>query len=310
VSSLISVTSILDILGRDDCTVMGDMSAVANAPAPLLHGAEMGFSFHDSLRFPDIRAVLKDSRSTIILTDHSGPIPFELEGRALILVAHPRTSFVKVLDRLEGKLISKGQVHAAAIISTLSHIHPEAYVGPGCIIGRADIGKGSILEANVTIGDGVRVGEEVRIKPGAVIGGDGYSYERDDDGHLMRFPHFGGVVIEDHVDIGANTVIDRGTFGNTTIGRGTKIDNLCHIAHNVRIGQDCLIIAHSTLSGSDVIGNRVWVAPGAMIKDGVSIGDDAFIGMGAVVVQDVPARATMFGNPARQLPEGKPGIKR
>ncbi|MDD5053436.1 MAG: DapH/DapD/GlmU-related protein [Sulfuricurvum sp.] len=151
------------------------------------------------------------------------------------------------------------------------------------------------------IAEKTRIGKNVRIKPGCVIGEDGFSYERQKGGSLQRFLHYGNVVIGDDVEIGANTTIDGATFGSTIIGNGTKIDNLVHIAHNVVIGDDCLIVANVGIGGGVKIGDRCFIGLGAQIKDGISIGSDCTIGMGAVVLEDVPAGSTVVGNPARKI---------
>jgi UDP-3-O-[3-hydroxymyristoyl] glucosamine N-acyltransferase len=128
----------------------------------------------------------------------------------------------------------------------------------------------------------------------AVIGKDGFGF--DEYGHI---PHIGGVFIGERVTIGAHSCVDRGTLGDTIIGNDTHIDNLVHIAHNVRIGQRCHIVAGAVIGGSAVLDDEVFVGINASIKNGVHIGAGAIIGMGAVVINDVPAGATVVGNPAR-----------
>lgn len=128
-----------------------------------------------------------------------------------------------------------------------------------------------------------------------IIGGPGFGYEREDDGKLFRVPHLGNVVIEDRVEIGSNTCIDRGVTGSTVIGEGTKIDNLVHVAHNVRIGKNCLIVAGSTIGGSCEIGDNVFIGINASIKQKVKIGSGAVIGMAAIVLSDVPDGLTVYG---------------
>lgn len=296
----IDVDGIIKSLGADGCKIIGDRAIRATAPTSLMDGLEGGFSFHDSNRFPDFEAILTRTRSNIVITNVQGLL-MAPAGKLLVIVDDPRNAFVKVIHSISKRTENEGSVHPTSVVDPNACLHDSVIIGPGCVIGSCTIGKRSVIEAGVVIASGVRIGENVRIKAHAVLGNDGFSFERDVSGELMRFPHFGGIVIEEDVEIGSGTVIDKGTFGNTTIGRGTKIDNLCHIAHNVRIGRDCLIIAHSVISGSDKIGDRVWIAPGSILRDGISVGDDAFIGIGAVVIKDVDAGEKVFGNPARPM---------
>ena len=138
--------------------------------------------------------------------------------------------------------------------------------------------------------------ESLVIGHSSTIGSDGFGYENG-----LRFNHIGNVIIEEGVEIGSNTCIDRGTLGSTIIGKGVKIDNLVHIAHNVVIGEGSLIIACAMIAGSVTIGDNVWIGPSVSIAKGLYIGDNAVIGMGAVVLKDVPEGATMVGNPAKRI---------
>lgn len=297
----IGIEGIVGILGPGKCRVLGDREARAVQPSPLFGGPEGGLSFLDAERFPDAQVALGETRSTIIITNcETAEIP---PGKALVIVDQPRKAFVQVLNAWSGNEGRRGGVHPSAVVDPGASVHGSAFIGPGCVLGNCTVGENAVLEANIFISSGVRIGRNVRIKAGAVLGNDGFSFEREDDGTLMRFPHFGGVVVEDDVEIGSNSVIDCGTFGDTVIGRGTKIDNLCHIAHNVKVGRDCLIIAHSVVSGSDWLGDGVWLAPGSLLRNGITVGDGAFIGMGAVVIKDVKAGEKVFGNPARPMPK-------
>lgn len=137
------------------------------------------------------------------------------------------------------------------------------------------------------------------------IGSDGFGYAREEDGTLVKIPHAGNVVIEENVEIGSNTCIDRAVVGSTVIGAGTKIDNLVHIAHGVKIGKNCLIAAGAVIGGSCEIGDNcnIWVH--ASIKNKVKIGSNCIIGAGAVVLTDVPDNSVFVGNPAKFLRENK-----
>lgn len=141
----------------------------------------------------------------------------------------------------------------------------------------------------------------VKIGKNTVIGADGFGYVRQDDGTLLKMPHAGNVIIEENVEIGSNTCIDRAVVGSTIIGAGTKIDNLVHIAHGVKIGKNCLIVAGAVIGGSTEIGDNCFIGINASIKNKVKIGNNVTVGMGAVVLKDVPDGVTVVGNPARIL---------
>ena len=150
----------------------------------------------------------------------------------------------------------------------------------------------------------VELGGNVRIGPNCTIGFEGFGFEPDEDGAYERFPHIGKVIIGDDVEIGANTCIDRGALGDTIIGDGTKIDNLVHVAHNVKIGKNCLIIALTCLGGGVIVEDGSYLGIGSLIRNQMKIGKRAFIGMGAVVVKDVEPEVTVIGNPAKPMRRG------
>lgn len=159
----------------------------------------------------------------------------------------------------------------------------------------------TIVFPGAYFGPNVEIGEDCVIGPNACIGGPGFGYDYLEEGRWEYRTHTEGVKISDDVHIGAGTCVDQGRHRQTSIGSGTRIDNLVHIAHNVLIGKNVIIVAQSMIAGSCEVGDNAYIAPGVQIKDHVKIGDGAFIGMGAIVLNDVPAGETWVGHPARKL---------
>ena len=216
------------------------------------------------------------------------------------VVPNARLAFVRAVAHFFPPPLPPAGVHPTAVVADTATLGRDVRIGPGCTLGEdVVVGDNVVLHPGVHVLRGVRIGRGVVVHAGTVIGADGYGFERDERGALVRFPHVGGVVIEDGVEIGANACIDRGALDNTVIERGARVDNLVHVAHNVRIGRDAAVIANAMLGGSSRVGARAWIAPSAVLRDGVTIGDDALVGLGAVVTKDVEPGAVVMGNPAR-----------
>lgn len=212
-----------------------------------------------------------------------------------IISESPRFDFIRALGILEKKIGFVWSINQPSI-------HPSAIVGENCVIGKGvTIGADSVIGHNVVIGDEVIIGERVIVKSGAVIGESGFGFERNADGSALRFPHIGGVVIGDDVEIGSLTTVCRGTIDDTIIKKGVKIDDHVHIAHNCHIDEHAFVIACAEVSGGVKIGQRAWIAPNSSIINQLSIGDDAVVGIGAVVVKPVADGSIVAGNPARAL---------
>ncbi|THF63120.1 hypothetical protein E6C76_17885 [Pseudothauera nasutitermitis] len=187
-------------------------------------------------------------------------------------------------------------------------VHPQARISNS-----AKIMKGAIIGKNVSIGDdtvifpgavieNAMIGNKCSIGANAVIGGIGFGFEKDPaTGEIIDFPHIGTVRMGDNVRVGACTCIDRASIGETILGDNVKIDNLCHIGHNVKIGNETRIVALSIIGGSTRIGKNCWLAPASAIRDWIDLGDEAIIGMGAVVTKSVESNTTVIGNPARPI---------
>ena len=235
-------------------------------------------------------------------------------SKVLIRVKTPRLAFAKVLDLFFPEPTFPPYVHPSAVIAPDAQIDPSAHIGPYCVVGsKTKIGPRVALIAHVCIADGCvldeattlfpnvtiyprsLIGKRVRIHAGTVIGSDGFGYVQDGGAHF-KVPQIGHVIIGDDVEIGANVTIDRGALGPTRIGRGTKIDNLVQIAHNVQIGEHCLLISQAGIAGSSKLGNYVVLAGQAGIAGHLKIGDQAVVGAQSGVMHNIPAKERWMGS--------------
>ena len=244
------------------------------------------------------------------------------DGRALIVVDHADLAMATVLGKLAPAPIGPpAGRHPTAVIADDAVVADDAAVGPFCVIGpRAHIGAGAVLHAHVAvlddavIGDGsvlwpsvvVRercvVGRRCVLEPQVVLGADGFGYRADHSGpapRIVKVPHLGHVTLGDEVELGATTTVDRGKFGATSIGDGSKIDNHCQIGHNCRIGRMVMMSGCTAVAGSVDIGDGALIGGGARFKDHLTIGPGAQIAGTAVVNDNVPAGAKWAGIPAK-----------
>lgn len=239
----------------------------------------------------------ESSPARVLLVD-SKVVP--IKGKTLIVVENPKRVLAEIGNFYFVREPVPG-IHPSAIIHPKAHIGINCAIGPYSVVGEATIGDNCIIDAGVRIYDDVVIGSDCVIKAGAVLGGSGFGYERDESGNKFRFPQIGQLIIGNHVEVGSNTCIDRGALADTIIGDYTKINNLCHIAHNNKIGRNVTITGCVNISGSNVIDDDAWIAPNSSIRGWVHIGKGAIVGMGAVVVKDIPTGETWVGNPARKL---------
>ncbi len=220
-------------------------------------------------------------------------------------------------------------VHERAIVHLSASVDPTASIGPGCVVeARAHIGPGCVLLAQCYVGEGASigarsllhpgvkvlascvVGEGCQLHAGAVLGADGFGYRPHPQGKgLIKIPHVGNVVLGNDVEIGANTCIDRGKFGATTIGSGSKIDNLVQISHNVTIGRGCIICGNAGIAGSVTMGDGVVIGGAVNMRDNITIGSRAQIAAASSVAHNVPAGETWIGMPAQPVAQWNAGFK-
>ena len=290
-----------------------------------IHGvASLENAGPDDLTFAEgTRAMAKvgASRAGCILVAESVSVP----GLTTVAVPRPKLAFVRMAAALRPQPAARSGIHPTAVVDPQASLAEDACVGPQAVIERGvTVGPGTRLAAGVFLGEGATVGSQcvfyprVSVYPGArighrvvlhagvVVGSDGFGYVFAEGRH-HKFPQLGGVIIEDDVEIGSNSTVDRGSLGITVIGTGTKIDNLVQVAHNVRIGRHCVIAAQTGISGSVeigdyvILGGQVGVADNVRIEDNVTVGAQAGIPTGKALRKGT----TYWGTPARPLDEFK-----
>ncbi|MBN1258124.1 MAG: UDP-3-O-(3-hydroxymyristoyl)glucosamine N-acyltransferase [Planctomycetes bacterium] len=299
-----------------DCTVRGNLDLSIKNLASLKEAGEGELSF---LANPKYAPYLQTTQASavIVAKDFNAEAPC-----ALLLVDNPDQAFSRVAAFMAPpppglplgihpsavvaenvKLGSDLAIAANVVIDKGVIIGDRVQIWPGVYLGEgAAIGNDSVLLPNVVVCHGCTVGERVILHPGVIIGSDGFGYVSDKDGHT-KIPQLGCAVIEDDVEIGANTVVDRARFGKTVVGRGTKLDNLIQIAHNVELGEKCAFAAQSGVAGSTKVGAGTLMAGQSGISGHLEIAPGSLISAGAVVTKSLPGRAQYTGYPAREHKE-------
>jgi len=299
------------LLGDGNIPVSGVASIESAGPGDLV--------FVEDEKF--LRSALDSRAAAIIATESAAKLA---NGRPLLISDHPKLAFARAARALRANSEHLGHIHSTAVvhpaavlgrhvfideravIHEAAQIGDETHIGPGSVIGEnVTIGRHCAILPNVTIYPGSTLGDRVIVHAGAVLGSDGFGYVRDGTtGRYEKFPQVGRLVIEDDVEIGANTTIDRGALDETRIRRGAKIDNLVHIGHNCQIGENVIIAAQTGLSGSIVIengvvlGGQVGIGEHARIEEGVMLG-----GQGGVLPHKVlrGKGVAFWGTPAQPL---------
>lgn len=290
--------------------VSGDKSYIIYEVKPLAEAGEGSLSFIANERY--LPEAERSKAGAFIIRRE-----FSLRGRNLIRVDNPHLALAKILNFLYPKKAERREISPLAhldegvSIGEGVSIYPFVYVGrnswlgdrvvlhPGVIVGDdVEIGDDSVIYPLVSIYPGTKIGARVIIHSGAVIGADGFGYVKE-GGKNVKIPQVGRVVIEDDVEIGANSCIDRATLGETRIGRGVKIDNLVQVAHNVVIGENSILVGQVGISGSSRIGKDVLFAGQSATVDHVEVGDGVRIAGRGVVTKDIPPGSSIAGFPAR-----------
>ncbi len=297
-----------------DGKIIGDANVIISGVNSLDEAKSGDISFFANPKYGD---KLVTTKASAILVKPGT----ESTGKNLLVVQDPYVAFGKLLEHFYGQLPPKASIHPLAfigenaLVSPEASIYPHVYVGPRTRIARdvilypgvvidcdVTIGEGSVLYPNVTVYRGCVIGKRVTIHGGVVIGSDGFGFAMPGQEN-RKIPQVGIVQIDDDVEIGANTTIDRATLGRTWIQRGVKIDNLVQIAHNVVIGANSIIVAQVGISGSTKIGESVMIGGQAGVVGHLNIGDHAMIAAGSGIHKDIPPGQICAGSPQQPYRE-------
>lgn len=292
--SLIPVNIVYEVLGDSESNII-----ISNAK-PTLDAESDSLTFIDKTKSNSEKiSWLNSTNSKLIITD----LEIHLEDKIILKTEKPKILFSILVSKMF--IVRKNKfIHESAKIFKNSIIGLNCYIGAHVVIEKnVEIGDDVIINSNVTIKENSIIGNNVIIESGSVIGGEGFGFLRDKELGILNFPHIGGVILEDAVEIGANNTIDRGALANTILKSNVKTDSLVHIAHNVLVRERTLIMANAMISGSVIIGADSWIAPSSSIKDGLKIGDNVTVGIGAVVTKNIPNNQVWTGNPAQELGE-------
>jgi UDP-3-O-[3-hydroxymyristoyl] glucosamine N-acyltransferase len=307
VSSSLSLTDLAAELGAD---VVGDGSHEVSGVRPLDTATAEHLSF---LHNPKYVEEARSSEAGAILVAE----PEMLPGRNVLVCPEPYLALAHVLEIFHPATRPEPGVHPSAVVADgvsvgegasigpMVSVAPGAaigersVIGPGCVLGRdVSVGADCVLHPRVVIEDHCQIGDRCIIHSGTVIGADGFGFATVDGTH-HKVPQVGIAVLEDDVELGANVCIDRAALGETRIGRGTKVDNLVQIAHNVQIGEHCLVVAQVGISGSCQIGHHTVFAGQSGCSGHLKIGSGVVLSARAVAIKDVPDGVTLSGYPAR-----------
>jgi UDP-3-O-[3-hydroxymyristoyl] glucosamine N-acyltransferase len=302
-----TTAQIAKLLGGE---VVGDANAMLKsfAPADSAQSGDLTFAENE-----EYFARAEQSAATAVIADKK----FTSAKKILIHVPKARIAFAKAVALFFPEQQFAAGIHPTAVIAATAQIDSSAHVGPHCVVGeRVKIGAHSVLQVGNFVGDDSRLGDDVNLFPNvtiyprgqignhvcihanSVIGSDGYGYVQDGGIH-RKVPQIGHVIIGDDVEIGSNVSIDRGALGATTIGKGTKIDNLVHIAHNVEIGEHCLLCAQVGIAGSAKVGNYVVMGGQVGIASHLKIGNMVTVASKSGVMHNIPDGEKWLGAPAQ-----------
>ncbi|MHA3682856.1 LpxD N-terminal domain-containing protein [Leucobacter sp. HY1910] len=299
---MIAITA--QTLASDNNSALIGLDRTISVPAPLGDATQNTLTFvGDTVQNADAFSRALDAGAVIFAP--LGTTAEPARSGALILVENPRAAFGQAIAQHFAPKAPTG-IAATARVHPTARVHETAHVGEYTVVR-----EGAVIDAHaevrdhVVIGRNVVVGEHALVKSQAVVGEEGFGIEKDADGNNFHIPHIGSVRLGKYTEVGNFTTVCSGTLAPTVIGDYTKIDDHVHVAHNCQIGENVIITACAEISGSVIIEDEVWVGPNASVLQGLTLGRDSLLGIGAVAVKSVPVNEVRVGNPAKRLGDNK-----
>lgn len=305
----VGLRELVTIIGGE---LVGDGSVAITSVAGIREAGPGSITFLANPKYVDF---LETTRASAVIVPKGSSHP----SKPLVVSDTPYLTFIKAVEFfVPNRDVHTPGIHATAVVDPTATIGSSVHIGANVVIGErvligdgtavlagtyvgrdTEVGGSCLIYPNVTIREETKIGERVVIHSGAVIGSDGFGFVKEGDVY-RKVPQIGNVVIEDDVEIGANVTIDRATTGTTLVGKGTKIDNLVQVGHNVKIGENCILVAQVGIGGSTELGSGVTLAGQAGAAGHIKIGDGATVAAQSGVTKSVPAGVTVSGYPARE----------
>lgn len=310
--------SVEDIAKLIDADIIGNKDIRIINLSKIEESNEGDLTFFSSYKYKKYLGTT--NASCIIVPKDLSISEYDTLNKAFLVTENPYISFIKIISYIDSQKEKKsGFIHSSAIIDKSSKISNTAYVGERCVIGKncqlgenvyiypctvlydnITVGNNVIIHSNVTICSDTRIGNNCIIHPGAVLGSDGFGNIENPDGSYTKIPHIGYVVLEDDVEIGANTTVDRALIGTTLIEKGVKIDNLVQVGHNVKIGENTAIASQAGISGSTKVGKRNRLAGQTGLAGHLETADDVTLLAQSGAAKSIPEKGLYFGSPVKE----------
>nr|WP_270937757.1 UDP-3-O-(3-hydroxymyristoyl)glucosamine N-acyltransferase [Roseomonas sp. MO-31] len=290
----------------------GDAGLVLRGVGPLDAAGPSEVSFLDNRRYASQLSATR-AAAVVLAEEFAAKLP---QGVAAIVTAQPYLGFARIAARLHPRAAARPGIHPTAVVDPTATLGPGCEIGPYAVISAgAELGAGCVIGPHAVVGEGVVLGEGCRIgahaslshclagrgvvlHPGARVGQEGFGFAVTPEGRFETMPQLGRVILGDAVEIGANSCVDRGSQGDTVLGAGTRLDNLVQVAHNVRTGRACVIVAQVGISGSATLGDGVQLGGQSGVTGHLTLGDRVRVGAQAGVMNDIPAGTDVVGSPA------------